>query len=253
MRTLRLSIYAAVFLWVSCKAPEPYSNYTYRQYDVRSAATDSGMYHEILPYRRQLETEMNRVIGYADMEMPKQKGKTETLLGNFVADLVLKSSATRSGAPVNFCLLNNGGLRNSLPQGNITVGNIYELMPFDNELVVLTLRGSTVQKLADYVAAAGGHPVSGLRMEISEQNKAYPIYIGNTLLAADTQSLYTVVTSDYLANGGDNMSFFSEAVNTRPLGYKLRDCILDYIVSEQQAGRHIVSALDGRITRTAHP
>lgn len=74
--------------------------------------------------------------------MTMEKGGPESLLSNLVAD-VLKGAATQVlGKPADMGLMNMGGLRNILSEGEITCGNIYEILPFENSLCVVTLKGS---------------------------------------------------------------------------------------------------------------
>jgi len=231
-------------LFTACHAPVQYQSYEYRQYSVHETAADPQTEKMIAPYRSSIEEEMNEVIGFSETAMPKVRGEAETVLGNFVADLVLQSARQRTQQTVDLCVLNDGGFRTSLPQGAVTRGNVFELMPFENELVILTLSYPILQKLLNYIAQTGGQPVSGLRMTIRDGKPADVTINGQE---ADPSGIFRVVTSDYLANGGDNMSFLSEATSTVQLSYKLRDAIIDHILSEQRAGRKINAALDQRI------
>ena len=133
---------------------------------------DSSYYGLIEPYQTSLKKEMNEVIGEASMNLVKKQ--PEGTLGNFVADLTLKTALSFDfvDLPQNntFCLLNHGGLRAPLSKGEITVGNVYELMPFDNEIVVVELSGQKVLELATYVALYGGHPMSGIEI-VAEVDK----------------------------------------------------------------------------------
>ena len=97
---------------------------------------------------------------------------------------------------IHFSIVNNGGLRTSLPKGKITVGDVFELMPFENELVLLSLTGSQVSELADYIASRGGEGVSGISFGMLS-GRAEGIKIQNRPLEPD--STYWMVTSDYIA------------------------------------------------------
>ncbi len=153
---------------------------------------------------------MDRVIIVSEMSM--QKKTPEGLLGNFTADAALKQVEnnfhSKDFYKVDFCFLNNGGLRAALPKGDITIGNIYSLMPFENEMVLLTLNGATTLKLINFIAAKGGMPVSGLTMHIQDSKVTEAKIQG---MPFDSTKSYVVATSDYLANGGDNLSFLTEA------------------------------------------
>ncbi|MCC7302962.1 MAG: 5'-nucleotidase C-terminal domain-containing protein [Bacteroidia bacterium] len=200
----------------------------------------------IAPYREKLEKDMNEVLGYADTLL--EKGQPESLLGNAVADLVLIRGNLRlsgtHGYTAQVCLLNNGGLRTSIPKGPITRGKIYELMPFENQLVALTITGQQMSDLAAYLASSGGMPVSGIQMKIVNKSPAVVIVNGTEL---NKKTNYVILTSDYLAAGGDKMSFFSNPVKTDTLDYLLRDAIIDHIRSLQLEGKKLSGKKDGRI------
>lgn len=199
-------------------------------------------------YRNALEDEMNEVIGYSAQTMAR--GTPEGLLNNFVADLCFDIGKglyqAVDGGQIDFALFNYGGLRSSIRQGPITRANIFELMPFENEMVVLTLSPEKVADLFDYLAEAPvGMPVSGIRIQI-ENRAVKEVMIGGSPF--DPSRNYKVLTSDYLAGGGDNMTFFLEPIASEVLGIRIRDAIFKYIGQEHQKGNEINSKLDGRIS-----
>lgn len=205
---------------------------------------DSAVLAEISPYKDQLDLTMNEVLNNSEVAMIKKT--PEGLLGNFVADLILKKANDydKEEQKVSICILNSGGLRCSLPMGEITRGKVFELMPFENELSVVTLSGEKLQQLFEYLAKAGGAPVSGIRMGIE---KELPVHIEVDGKPFDLSQTYKVVTSDYLANGGDKYSFFKEPLNRHDLGIKVRDAIIEFMIEEKQKGKSLNSHIDGRI------
>ena len=121
---------------------------------------------------------------------------------------------------------------------------MYELMPFENELVVLTLSGTQTRQLLNYIAKNDGMPVSGMSLGI--KNKAPgSVTIGKNGFQDGKE--YRVVTSDYLAAGGDKMNFFSQPKATDSLHYKLRDAIIDHLIALNKSGKKAGSQLDGRV------
>jgi 2',3'-cyclic-nucleotide 2'-phosphodiesterase (5'-nucleotidase family) len=117
-------------------------------------------------------------------------------------------------------------------------------MPFDNELVLLKLSGLQFKDMLLKICEKGGIPVGGMKMIISN-NKPTNILI-NEKLFDDTKD-YWVVTSDYLANGGDNYTFFKNAIERRAMNILLRNVIINYCKDVTQSGKTIKSQLDGRI------
>ena len=228
-----------------------------------SASPDSLITSIIEPYKIGIDSVMNEVLCVSEIEMTK--GKPESLLGNFVTDLCLDQYSDLA----DICIMNNGGLRSTLPQGEITRGKIYELMPFENELVVLELNALELFDLIEYIFVREGEPFSGLSvysidscMVLSSRNILYrqgdnilmsvPVIASScggeeeVYIVSEIKETYKirVLTSDYLANGGDKMSFFNNK-NQLKVGLKIRDAIINYCKSEQT----ISSKLDGRITK----
>ena len=250
-RSLLVSLFAAAAVTVAaCHHQAAVTGVSVEQVEMnRNGGHDSATAAMIAPYKDSLDAIMTQVVGRSAVAMPKERDKLETLLGNFVADVCLDrvnrvyQPSDNHGA--DFCLLNTGGLRSSLPQGNLTRGNIFELMPFDNEMVVVTLSGQKTWELLRYLAASGGQPVAGIKMGIRPDKTP-----GTTLIKGvtfDSTRTYKVVTSDYLANGGDKMDFFRNPVKLETTGYKIRDAILDYLAEQQKNNNIIQPALDGRM------
>ncbi|HNQ13647.1 MAG TPA: 5'-nucleotidase C-terminal domain-containing protein [Bacteroidia bacterium] len=209
--------------------------------------SDSNIYRKYLPYKNQLDQEMNRVIAYSDS--PLEKGQPESKLGNFFSDALLfycnEKLKTDQRLPIDFAVFNNGGLRASLPKGEITVGNIFQLMPFENELVVLELDSTSIIPLIYYIIGKGGIPVSGLKLSL--QNQIITEFkIGNT--PYDSSATYRLLTSSYLANGGDQFWFFEKNKNRFNTGIKIREALIEYLEMQNKKGQRIEAELDQRIS-----
>lgn len=194
----------------------------------------------IAPYKMKLDAEMNEVLVISAEEFPKEKGKPETKLGNLVADLSMEVAQPLYKGSIDFCLLNFGGLRTSLPKGEITKGKIFELMPFENELVVVTLPYDSLTSIINYLIDVGGQPVSGMTIQKDE--------FGDILSTPYPKQPLKILTTDYLANGGDRMYFFSNPVKYERAGIKLRDAIIQYCINQNKKGKQLTAQLDGRIT-----
>lgn len=209
-------------------------------------AVDSGMVKTYLPYKQQLDAEMNQVLGYSEVAMIKSNDLPETVLGNFFSDAVLQQ-ALKYDPTIDFSMPSTkGGIRVDVPKGTIKLSNIFELMPFENELVAFTLKGKDVQELINFIAASNGQPIAGLRMKIVDR-KAADVFIQGK--AFDPQKTYRVLTSDYIAGGGDNALGFKNPIEKKVLGLKVRDAIINYVKEIQAAGKTLNPQLDGRITK----
>lgn len=199
------------------------------------------------PYKNILDKDMNRVIAISEIEMVKDKPESE--LTNFLGDLLIEEGtdeAIQSGRSFTpqISYFNYGGIRTSLPKGNITVGKIFELMPFENEMVFVQLNGSDVQQFLNSIAEKGGDSVGGVRFTISN-NKANNVIIAGEKL--DPEKKYWLVTNDYVANGGDGMDVFTHKLHMINSGKKIRDVIISYLEKKQQEGIAIHPKLDRRI------
>lgn len=207
------------------------------------ALADKDYETYLQPIKQKVDAKMNIVIGQA-AETMKGHGP-ESLLSNFSADTYRQAASEYLGNNVDISVVNLGSLRTVVTAGNITVGKVFELMPFENELVIIWLRGDKLQELIQFFASVGGEGISGLRMSIKD-GKAVDVTIGGKPL--DTEKLYSIATNDYLAGGNDKMiqlAQYEKRVNTN---IKIRDMLLNHIKKETQKGNKIQSKLDGRIT-----
>lgn len=197
------------------------------------------------PYKDSIHSKMDEVIGKCAMKM--EKGKPEGLLSNLVAEVIRQSAKQAIDGPADMGLVNMGGLRNILPQGDITVSTIYEILPFENSLCVMTMKGSDMKRLFMSIASLGGEGVSGIRLDITKDGTLKKATIGGKEI--DDSRTYTVATIDYLADGNGSMDAFLNATNrVCPEGVTLRSIFLDYVKQQTAEGKQITSELDGRIT-----
>jgi 2',3'-cyclic-nucleotide 2'-phosphodiesterase (5'-nucleotidase family) len=196
----------------------------------------------ITPLHDSLGAKMNAVIVQSAKRLTK--GQPESDLGNLIADLMLATAREKTGKTIDVAVTNNGGIRAELPQGGITIGNVYEIMPFDNELVILTLSGATMQKFINYIALRR-EPQAGMELVIDKNsNQVLDLKIGGQPL--DLTRNYTVITSDYVANGGDRAEFLKERIGYEPLNLLMRDAYLDYFKKKGLKGEVLNPKKDGR-------
>jgi 2',3'-cyclic-nucleotide 2'-phosphodiesterase (5'-nucleotidase family) len=208
-----------------------------------SIEDDPGMEALVAPFRNRMGEETRQVIGEASGVLAKSI--PEGTLGNFATDAMLWAARRESAGPVQMALTNNGGLRIPIPPGPITVGQMFELMPFENMLSVLTLTGSQVQALADALAARRGEPIAGFsfRIEVSGGDRvARDILVDGALL--DPKAEYRLVTNDYMANGGEELAPLLNPVAREDLPVLVRDAFISYVRDK----RVIDVEIGGRIT-----
>jgi 2',3'-cyclic-nucleotide 2'-phosphodiesterase (5'-nucleotidase family) len=197
-------------------------------------APDEEIENLIKPYMNKLSKEMDEVIGYASHDL--LNNRPEGSLGNFVVDATLDYLENHEIIPSNqyICLMNTGGLRSPIAMGDITVGDIYKLMPFDNTIVVSKLPMSSFDSICNYLQRSGGEPISGFSLNGEVCSLSNSVN-ADTLFA---------VTSDYLFNGGDRMTFFESHYSVENTGILLRDLLIDYVKESDT----IRATLGGRIT-----
>lgn len=171
----------------------------------------------IVPFRAELEKEMSTVIAHSSDDM-LTKERPNGRLNNWSADALLNFAKSKFGEDLPIMsLLNVGGLRSPISKGDVTVGDVFKLMPFDNEVVLVKMPASSVQKIYEYIKRSGGEPIGGA-------------LISNGQLTIDGHNVdepFYVVTSDYLMNGGDKMDFFQEKIEVKYANTILRDVFMD--------------------------
>lgn len=167
----------------------------------------------ISPYRVELESEMLEVIAHADSDFTKNRPNGS--LNNWSADAIFNAvkDSVSNEYPI-FCLLNVGGLRNPISKGDVLLQDIYKLMPFDNEIVIVKMPISSLVEIESYLKQSGGEPISGINLlngkfEIDSENQ-----------------FFWIVTSDYLFNGGDKMYFFEKNSEVIRTGILMRDAMI---------------------------
>lgn len=238
-----------VFLIASCKTHYTKSYADGQNISVSGSVSciDSQVVEVFLPYKKILDKDMSKVIAVAEEKMVKNK--PESGLTNFLADLLWEQGtkeAKSAGLKVkpDISYFNYGGIRTFLPEGEITVGKIFELMPFENEMVYLRLSGKQVQEFLNIIAEKGGDSLGGVRFVISKE-KAKNIKINGEPL--NVASDYWLVTNDYVASGGDNLVVLTKRSEFIQSGKKIRNVIVSHLADMQQKGEIISAKTDERI------
>ena len=193
-----------------------------------SIPEDGALESLVAPFRERMGEEVLQVIGEA--AVPLTKSTPEGTLGNFATDAMLWAASRELGVPVDMAFTNNGGLRVPIAQGPITVGRMFELMPFENMLSVLTLSGAQVVTLANELAQWRGEPISGFSFRIVSEGgerKAADILVGGDPVEPERE--YLLVTNDYLANGGEAPAPIHQPLARRDLPILLRDAFIGYV------------------------
>ena len=200
---------------------------------------DNDYLAQLAPTKASLEREMNVQIGYAPETLWVNEPECPML--NWATDALWEAAKKVYNGRVDIAIVNMGGMRCSWAAGPITRGNVFELMPFDNQLVVLTLKGVDVLALCESFARYGGQGVAGMRVKTVDGKLADVTVAGRPV---DPNALYTVATSDYLSGGTDHMEALTRYMDCWNSELKIRDLYLE-AVREQDTIR---AAVDGRMT-----
>ena len=206
---------------------------------------DTALLNLVKPYATEVNKTMNKVIGFATTTMYKKQ--PESILGNFMADCMQQMGSKKFAKQVDIGFMNQGGIRSEINKGNITVGNVYELMPFDNLVVLQEMSGAVLEKFIQHIAADGGWPISAGSSFVINNKKAVNIIINGKPL--DLNRVYVTANSDYVANGGSN-AIMLKAIPQQNKGYLMRDALIDYITELTGKGKPIDGKLENRVTKS---
>ncbi|SDZ85509.1 5'-nucleotidase, C-terminal domain [Porphyromonadaceae bacterium NLAE-zl-C104] len=241
-------------MWIACMAILLLScNQQYRIAEMSGTIVEMNSSFDTYPHRQmeelvqsyktELDREMNVVIGRSTQFMDYKR--PESLLTNLTSDVMKSYGDEHLQGGADIGVMNVHGHRATLPAGDVTIGNLYEIYSFDNTITFLELKGSDLKKMFDAYARIGGAGISSNVKLVIDKRKVKSVTIGGQPI--DKNKIYHIVTLDYLAEGNDNMSAFRDAVSSVNTGITLRDVMIDWVKEQTRRGNEIESALDGRI------
>lgn len=215
-----------------------------KAYDARP---DAGAAAFIAPYKQQVDSIMRPVVGRT--AHPMQAQKPESDLSNLLADILVWGGKEFDEKP-DFGVYNVGGIRASLPEGEITYGDVLNVAPFENHICFLTLTGQKVSELFAQIATRGGEGVSSsVRLVITRDGKLVSATLNGQ--SVDPQKSYRVATLDYLAQGNDGLVAFkskTDALSPDDEPHDVRYIIVAYLKHLASQGKAAESKAEGRIT-----
>jgi 2',3'-cyclic-nucleotide 2'-phosphodiesterase (5'-nucleotidase family) len=196
-----------------------------------SYAVDAEIEQFIKPFRDHVNKDLDSVIAYSADSYSKTQGRLNTALGNLMVDAMYEQAnpvfRSRTGRDLDMALLNHGGIRADLPKGPVTARTGFELMPFENSIVVASLKGKYVKDMITYLLRANrAHPISKLNIVIDKDYNVLEAAIKGKEIMDDRS--YFVATSDYLYAGGGKMDFFQKSDTLYDLNYKIRNALIDF-------------------------
>ena len=241
---IKLSLWCLVpFLLLSgCKPRFSTAALRYNYYRTAdSLPADKDMQALLKPYADSVKRNMDEVIAQVNTKLEKQQ--PEGTLGNVMTDAILMMAREKFNTKVDAAILNFGGIRTTtVMPGPLTRGKVFQMMPFNNLLLLQTMPGDTLQKYLDVMAGYGGWPVSGISYTI-RNGKAINIMVNGVPLRGD--QLYTITNSDYVVNGGDRMPVLD--VPVKNIGLMMRDALMEYFERQGKANKSITATLQNRV------
>ncbi|MEO7311643.1 MAG: 5'-nucleotidase C-terminal domain-containing protein [Chitinophagaceae bacterium] len=239
-----ISIAISALLFAAC-SPKVYvaDQLTYSGYRIKQdAAKDAAVTSMLQPYSDSVNSTMNGVIGTAASSL--EKGNANGSLGNFMVDAMLEAAAKQYKRNVDAAFVNTGGIRlTQINAGPITTGKIFELMPFDNLLIIQEMKGSQLQVFLDHISARGGWPVAGITFSIKNK-KAINVLVKERAL--DLGATYIIANSDYVANGGDDCVMLKEIPQINN-GALIRDALISYVKQQTALGKKVEASTAERV------
>lgn len=191
-------------------------------------------------YGDQLKSSMGQRIGES-LDNMSTDGKYDGpfALGSLVADILRSTQKTEIG------IMNTGGVRSDLPKGPITVGKVYEIMPFDNAITTFEMQGKdlrdVVQTSASRLGVSKNLQFSGLVYTLKDKQVVAITHQGKPL---DDKRWYTVAAPTYVYEGNEAIAF-DKAREALSSGRFIRDVLIDYVKQHPQ----IKAPVDQRMIR----
>lgn len=207
------------------------------------AIQDSTYIAHLAPIKADLEAQLGVPIGYAPEDLHVYQPECPML--NWASDALLAMARELYPEPVDVAVVNIGGMRCEWAAGDITFQNVFELMPFDNMMVVLTLKGSDLQHLCEIFAYSGGQGVAGMRIKaVGDQVMQQDALVTINGKPLEWDKTYTVATSDYLSQGNDGMLPLKNYIHYWNSEEKIRDLYIEYI----KQVKVVQAKVDGRMS-----
>ena len=173
-------------------------------------------------------------------------------LGSFVTDGIRAQASLRLSKPVALAVTNGGGLRkNAIAEGDLRTRDIFELLPFENSLVAFDLTGTQLLDLLKVVVAtrdaqSGARVTYRINADKKNELESARLLIDGKEKEIDPAAIYTVICIDYLLKVKGDYAVLQQAKTIKPLGFTIRDVIIDYVKAETAAGRDIKPPSEGR-------
>ena len=215
-------------------------------------APDAEVAALLAPYVTRAEASLREVVGEAAETFVFGNRLTryqETALGNMICDANVWYFSSVQNQTIDFAFHNGGNIRTELPKGPITRERILTILPFDNYLYIVSLKGSELLELFNFIATipqgSGGFPQfsSEVRYTLDVPNQSIRDLTINGA-AIDPYRVYRFITNDYLLGGGDGYTVLTSAGERYNTSMLLSDVIIESLLHFDSIEPYI----DGRMT-----
>jgi len=236
-----------IIVFASCSDPKNYEvNYTWSPVEINSEIKDSEEIEFLIaPYRVKLDSIMEEEIGYALHDLTT-KGQYESTLGTYVTRLLLEQSIAYFDTQIDVSIMNHhGGLRAPINEGPVTLGEVFEVMPFENEMMLLEISGEQLLEVIKYIGQSKRSMIWPVSFHVGE-SALEKIRLGGEEIVLE--KTYVLAISDYLANGGGGFKMLTslKRIDVKPI--KIRDMIVNEIRQQTVNGDSIQVAVANLIT-----
>ena len=223
---------------ISCFNPKNYqAMYSWSEIHIDTTIEKSTEMEQIItPYRLSLDSIMDEVIGYAKHDL-RSSERYESALGTFVTKLILDQSRATFEKEVDIAIMNhNGGLRAPINKGDITLGNIYEVMPFENQIILLEMTGSELLDMIQFIGKSGRSMAYPVSYEVNDDGVSNILLSGEEVIPEEE---YVLAVSDYMANGGSGFRMLKNLPRIDVETIMLRDMIVKEVKDRSAQGLQI--------------
>lgn len=216
-----------------------YSIYTIREDKINER--DTAIQQLLQLYKDSLSIKMEETIVLN--AAPLTKAQPESTLGNWLADAA--KAYLGQNRKIDACLINYGSLgKDYIGPGPIRRKDFYELIPFENKMLLLSVSGTLLQHICDSVAQINGLPISGISLAI-DSNKATKVKINNKDIIDNL--MYTLLVNDYLISSRSFAPLLGKLAYQQT-GYSLRNILIAYSSKLYQEGVQINYKPENRIS-----
>jgi 5'-nucleotidase/UDP-sugar diphosphatase len=222
-----------------------------------AVAEDEGTVARIAEAAVPLDEIRNRVVAEAAAPLDGERGSCraqECSLGNIIAEAMLDRVR---GQGIQIAIQNGGGIRASIDAGPVTMGEVLTVLPFQNTLSTFQVTGAVIVEalengVSQHEEGAGRFPqVAGLKYTFDLSQPAgsrisdVMVAKDGTWMPIEADTVYGVVSNNFVRNGGDGYGMFRDAMNVYDFGPDLADVTAEYMA----AMGPVSPVVDGRITR----